>query len=77
MANVLSTTQMPPWWWAASATAAMSTTSRSGLVGVSAHTRRVLGVQARATASGSVRSTALQVTPVGASTRLISRKVPP
>ena len=75
MANVLSTaTNAPP---DRATTAAMSTTFRSGLVGVSTQMSRVSSRIAAASASRSVWSTIVYSRPHRASTLSTRRKVPP
>src|SRR5712692_7580682 len=77
VANVLSTQTIAPWLCATSLTASMSTTRSSGLVGDSSHTKRVDGVIAFSTASRSVASTAVKVSPNRFITLSNSRNVPP
>ena len=77
VANVLSTTTSAPRSWATSHTAATSMHDSSGLVGVSSHTIAVPSGQPDASASTSVRSTAVHCIPYGPHTLSIKRNVPP
>ncbi len=73
MAKVLSTTSRAPPWWATTATAAMSTTRRSGLVGVSTHTIRVFGRNTRCRSAALPRCDASTSIPAGWMTRVARR----
>ena len=79
VAKVESTTVSAPTEAATRATAAMSTTLRSGLVGVSIQIMRAGGLpaSAAATASGLRRSTASVSIPYRPQTFAASRQVPP
>ncbi len=77
LANVLSTTASAPALCAISATAAMSTTLRSGFVGLSIHTSFVRLRIALATSRGSRMSTGVISMPTRSYTRAKRRYVPP
>ena len=73
----LSTASKAPAWWAMSASARMSHTSVSGLVGVSANSKRVLGCTAACQAATSVCDTNVLCTPNLANSEPISLSVEP
>ncbi len=76
-ANVLSTTTRTERALAIAEMAAISANLRVGLVGVSNHTKRVLGVIAACNFAKSVRSTKLDSIPNGFITLSNRRNVPP
>ena len=77
VAKQLSTASKAPAPWARSASAAMSHRSVSGLVGVSANSRRVLGRMAACQAARSVCGTNVVCTPKRAMSVPMSRMVEP